>query len=142
MAMGLKCILAVGFQPEEETIIQTQWFRSGLRVPLRFASDGRVALELIPRATQFYERPDLVILKLREKPDSGWEFLASMRKQRKYREVLMVVCGESLSDDAIERAYAIGADSCVDKSSDFRQLFQLLHRVERFWFDPPLKMVA
>ena len=140
--MSLKCILVVGFQIEEEQIIQRQWFKSGLRVPLRFASDAEIALELIPKSRQFYEKPDLVIVKLKQEQDIGWDFLTSMRKQPKNREVLVIVCAENFSAEAVERAYALGADSCVDMSSDFCQLFRLLHRVERHWFEPPDRMVA
>jgi CheY-like chemotaxis protein len=142
MGMSLKCILVVGFKIEEEQIIQRQWFKSGLRVPLRFASDAEIALELIPKSRHFYERPDLVIVKLKEDQDNGWEFLTSMRQQPKHREVLVIVCAENFSAEAAERAYALGADSCVDMSSDFWQLFRLLHRVERHWFEPPDRMVA
>jgi CheY-like chemotaxis protein len=138
MNVDSKCILIVGFNGNDQWLLQRQWFNSGLRTPIRFGDDC-TAMGILSAKDRMRWKAEVVLLEWKADETSGLEFLKWVRQQPHLREVILMVCSENCSDQRVKEAYAQGADCCVKKSADFAEVIQMLRRVENYWFShPPL----
>ncbi len=79
----------------------------------RMARDGLEALEKIEE-----EKPDLIVLDLGMPRMDGLELCRRLRREKRYRDLYVIVL-TALGDDAdITRAHEAGADECLGKPLD------------------------
>ena len=134
---SIKYILVVGFPKDDEWELQRQWFRSGLKIPLRFIPNWRGQVPTGLTITRRPWKPDLILFEAQDPGGLGVDLLRYVRTQPALREVIMVACAEDCSDENVKRAYSLGADCCVRKSNGFAEVLQLLRKVEAYWFGHP-----
>jgi CheY-like chemotaxis protein len=109
-----------------------QFFRDALRevsdaIRLEVAGNG---IELIERLNrQMGSRPYLVFLDLNMPRKNGYECLAEIRKQGKFKGLPVVVISTSIQQDAVERVYRLGASLYIVKPNDYRQLKKIIDEV-------------
>src|SRR5437867_8670656 len=127
MSLQARCILAVGFGFDDEWRLEKAWMESGLEMALRFAPEETEAM----RRLQQRETPPTPAVLL---VNSGRkELLRWVRRQQSLRELIAIVCDGECNEEEIKRAYALGADACARKGSDFAEAIRLLKRVEDYW---------
>ena len=115
--------------------------KAGVNAPMHFVRDGIEAMDYLRGVPPFDNRdkhplPNLLVLDLKMPQVGGLEVLAWLRKQPASDEVTVVVLSGSCWQADIDRAYALGAKFCVKKSFDFRQVGDVVNRMEKQWSIP------
>jgi len=102
-------------------------------------SDGEEALDYLFRRGRYAARerdgPRVVLLDLKMPRLSGFEVLQELRKDRRTREMPVVVLTSSRLDDDVNRAYAQGANSYVVKPVDYGEFARRLGDVGSYWIE-------
>ncbi|MBI4660073.1 MAG: response regulator [Verrucomicrobia bacterium] len=113
---------------------------AGLNHPLRVAPNGRDAIDYLDGHGKYADRtefplPRLVLLDLKLPEVSGLEVLKWIRSQGKFNTLVVVMLAASHLDDAIPRAYALGANSFLVKPSSLDELAKMLRLIKEYWLE-------
>jgi CheY-like chemotaxis protein len=105
---------------------------------LQVVEDGDEAIAYLKGAGKFgdrekYPMPQLVLLDLKLPRLNGFEVLAWMRNEEKYRRMPVVVVSSSNHDADVRRAYDAGANSYLVKPVDFNGLVELAKALHSYW---------
>jgi CheY-like chemotaxis protein len=91
------------------------------------ASNGREALEQI----EIPPPPDLIFLDLNMPVMNGYETLAALKKQHKYKDIPIVIFTTSKNSQDVQRSQELGANLFLTKPADFgilcSKLLKILH---------------
>ena len=125
-------ILLVDDAPQERELIQA--CLEGLDLPLEVYAvrDGEQALAHLQSDKP---RPHLVLIDLNMPGGGGHEVLTLRADDADLRTIPFVVLSGSESEDDVELAYALGANSYVVKPADFDRLREMLGQLLRYWFE-------
>lgn len=105
--------------------------RSNLCNPVVRAIDGQQALQVL--ATN--PRPGLVLLDLNMPGMGGARVLEAIKSSDELRRVPVVVLTTSNDPRDIDRCYALGANSYVQKPVDLDGLFAAMRRLKEYWIE-------
>jgi CheY-like chemotaxis protein len=125
-------ILLVEDNPADVRLIREALNHGGAPKILRVAEDGVEALEMLAAAGPV---PDLIVLDLSLPRMNGHELLAHIRAGPRTRLIPVVIFSSSASEEDISMAYGQFANCYVSKPGDLDRFFEVLHRIESFWFD-------
>jgi len=101
-----------------------------------FASNGKVAAEVLTSALQDpaqHSTPPLVFLDLNMPEMNGFEFLRWLREENKMHALPVVILSTSESPRDILTAYQLGANAYLVKSSNLRELGNMIQSAHDFW---------
>lgn len=120
-------ILAVEDDANDALLLKLAFAKAGVTAPIHFVGDGIEALDYLRGAPPFGERaehppPNLLVLDLKMPRADGFEVLAWIRQRPGRERMTIAVLTGSCSQADIERAYGLGANFCLNKRLDFRQL--------------------
>jgi len=107
---------------------------SGLSL-LHVARNGPDALEFLRRQGRYTgaRRPGLVLLDVNMPGMSGFEVLQAMKADPALLSIPVIVLTVSCSEDDIERAYAGGAVSFVQKPVGLERFRTVVQGLDRYW---------
>jgi len=131
-------ILIAEDDPNDEFLLKRALNKGGVRAPVHFVHDGKEAVEYLARglsvgAGMSASRPNLLLLDLKMPRLNGFEVLEWVRTQSALKDLVVVVFSSSdLEEDKLQ-AYALGADSYVQKPYYPQDLLQFAQRLESFW---------
>jgi CheY-like chemotaxis protein len=131
-------ILVAEDDPNDVFLLERALRKGGVKAPVHFVADGQRAIEYLartisPEATHPIRRPNLLLLDLKLPRLNGFEVLEWIRTQPALNDLVVVVLSSSgLQEDKLQ-AYALGADSYVEKPSYPQDLVQFAQRLESFW---------
>ena len=136
MSLGALRILYVTDQRVDQALAGIAIDKSDLDVWLYNARSTQHALDWLEGAGAYSDRllhpfPDLVMLDLGVSLASGLDLLARM-KCSTYSSVPVVVFSSPGWEPEVERALQLGADICVEKPSDFKELPIALRSIYEF----------
>jgi CheY-like chemotaxis protein len=136
-------ILLVEDNPADVKITQRALRESGLSVELIVVRDGQEALEYLMRQGQYadssgWRRPDLILLDVNLPRLDGREVLERLRATAEYRIVPVVALTTSRRPADIERMYACGANTYIEKPAEFPRFVQVLRTIHAYWLDTAL----
>jgi CheY-like chemotaxis protein len=124
-------ILIVDDDDDDQYLIRAAFEKDSSRYNLQFAADGTDILENIA-GSQFL--PDLILLDLNMPVISGFEVLKHLKDSPIYRHVPVVILTTSESQDDIDRAYAMGANTFITKPINHQALIDLAEQIRLYWF--------
>ncbi|MCC2958059.1 response regulator [Massilia sp. IC2-477] len=138
-ATGLPVILLVEDNPDDVLLARRAVKKAALSVSLQVVQDGDEAVAYLDGGAHFADRerhplPDLVLLDLKLPKRSGLEVLRWVRSQSVLDATPVVVLTSSGEDEDIQKAYALGANSYLQKPVAFHGLVQLLGVLDLYWF--------
>lgn len=138
-ATGLPVILLVEDNPDDVLLARRAVKKAALPVSLQAVEDGDEAVAYLGGSGQFGERarhplPSLVLLDLKLPKRSGLEVLRWVRSQPELDTTPVVVLTSSGEDEDIQKAYALGANSYLQKPVAFNGLVRLLGVLDLYWF--------
>lgn len=138
-ATGLPVILLVEDNPDDVLLVRRAVKKAALPVSLQVVEDGDEAVAYLDGSAHFADRerhplPDLVLLDLKLPKRSGLEVLRWVRSQSVLDATPVVVLTSSGEDEDIQKAYALGANSYLQKPVAFNGLVQLLGVLDLYWF--------
>jgi CheY-like chemotaxis protein len=88
------------------------------------ANDGHNALEVL--AYDLIVLPDVIFLDLNMPKMSGIEFLAAIKKDRRYKRIPVIIYSTSSNPEDLRKCEELGATEFVTKPSDFQDLIKTL----------------
>ncbi|HWW01478.1 MAG TPA: response regulator [Candidatus Acidoferrum sp.] len=134
-------ILVAEDNATQALMLKVAFDQAELTVPTHFVRDGMEALNYLRGVPPFDNRakhplPDLLVLDLKMPRMDGFEVLTWLRQQPGSQRITVVVLSGTTWPADIQRAYALGADFCLNKLFGFRQLVDVVERMEEKWSHP------
>jgi chemotaxis family two-component system response regulator Rcp1 len=104
-------------------------------VTLSVTRDGEEAIRFLRREGEYQSarRPDLILLDLRLPKKSGFEVLREIKEDRTISDIPVVVHTSSEVDTDIQRAYALHANSYINKARQLDDLTTTMQALVDFW---------
>jgi two-component system response regulator len=140
-------ILLVEDNPADVKITQRALRESGAPVELIVVRDGQEAVDYLLRQGAHahaadWRSPDLILLDLNLPGMTGHQVLERVRSEPCLRAVPVVVLTTSRRQEDIQKMYASGANTYIEKPQDFSRFVQALQTIHRYWLDlallPPM----
>lgn len=130
-------ILLVEDNPGDIRLIMEAFKESGFSSRLNIARDGEQALEFLRQQGEYAKspRPAFIILDLNLPRKDGREVLMEIKKDKKLRQIPVVVLSTSTSKEDVMRAYDLHANCYVPKPLDIEHLVHLGKSLEEFWLN-------
>ena len=131
-------ILLVDNDPRDIESIQRAFKQARITNPLRVVTDGSSAMDYLSGAGIYGDRsqypfPLLVLLELNLPKISGLKVLQWIRKQPALVHLRVVILTSARQAGDTERAFAMGANSYLNKPGNFEQLVMLMNGLELRW---------
>lgn len=107
--------------------------------PLNVVTDGVQAVEYLTKALQAetaedaVTRPGLVLLDLKLPRMKGLEVLAWIRAQKQLATIPVVIMSSSIEPNDVKEAYALGANSFLQKPPTGAKLIELMASLSAYW---------
>ena len=113
---------------------------SRLANDLRFVEDGVELLQYLRHEGKYTSeedspRPGLILLDLNMPRVDGREALAEIKRAPELRMIPVVILTNSRVDEDIYQSYDLGVNSYIVKPVTFEALVDILHALERYWFE-------
>jgi CheY-like chemotaxis protein len=138
-AAGLPVLLLVEDNPDDVLLARRAVKKAALPVSMQVVEDGDEAVAYLEGSGRFGDRvghplPALVLLDLKLPKRPGLEVLRWVRSRPELDTTPVVVLTSSGEDEDIQKAYALGANSYLQKPVAFNGLVQLLGVLDLYWF--------
>lgn len=135
---GSPTILLVEDTLDDVLLMRRAFRKAGLAVALAVAEDGDLAIEYLQGRGRYVDRvrhpwPALVLLDLKLPRTGGIEVLTWIRGEAARASLPVVVFSSSRQPEDIERAYAAGANSYLQKPLKFDALLDLVGHLYGYW---------
>jgi CheY-like chemotaxis protein len=106
--------------------------------PVSTAADGMEVLDYLIGNGKYQDRavyplPALMLLDLKMPRKGGLEVLQWIREQPKFRNLVVIILTTSLEPSDIEKAYALGANSYLQKPSNIEILSEMMQAIKKYW---------
>jgi CheY-like chemotaxis protein len=133
-------ILMAEDDSDDRLLAREALLEAGLPGDLRFVENGAELVDYLRHQNQFSApgsapRPSLILLDLNMPRKDGREALKEIRSDRELRRIPVVVFTTSRADADIERAYELGANSCISKPTAFDALVKVMRAIGQYWFE-------
>ena len=144
-----KIILSVEDSEDDVIFLKRAIKKADITGPLlQVVSDGRTAIQYLEGEGKFTDReqfplPSLILLDLKLPQMPGFEVLKWIRSQPFYQTFIVVVLTSSDLEEDKDRAYRLGANSYLVKTSSTDELVNMVKLIHRYWLElnsapPPL----
>lgn len=136
--MTVSDILLVEDNPDDVELTRLAFVEAGQPHRLHVVSDGAEAVDYLLARGRHAERdpaalPALVLLDLNLPRLDGHEVLQAIRADATTRCLPVVVLTTSIEPSDVERAYARGANSYIQKPVEFDRFVDVVRQVGRYW---------
>ena len=133
-----KSILQVEDDENDIFLMRHVFEEAGIGSPLHVVTDGEMAMDYLSGKGQFADRkkyplPCLVLLDLKMPRRNGLEVLAWIRQHPQLKSLVVVFFSSSAETQDVERAYALGANSYIQKPSSPVQLREVAQLIKGWW---------
>lgn len=135
-----KTILIVEDSDDDFFATQRAFKRAGLSNPLRRCTNGDQAVDYLFRRGEFADpatspRPSVVLLDLNLPGLDGRDVLRMVKADPELHKIPVIVLTTSAAEQDIERCYADGANTYVQKPVDLQGFFEAVSRLKDYWFE-------
>lgn len=112
----------------------------GVDLPVHFAADGHEVIEYLEGNPPFdnpvrYPLPNLMLVDLDLPRLDGFKVLEWVRSHPRLCRMFIVALTSSDRTQEMERAYGLGADSCIVRPEKPGELVELVSGLQRRWAD-------
>jgi two-component system, chemotaxis family, response regulator Rcp1 len=128
-------ILLVEDSPGDVRLVREALKETSITVQLAVARDGVEAMNYLREAEMgVAPSPDLILLDLNLPRKNGREVLVEVKGSTEWRQIPVLVMTSSRSDDDIQQAYTLNANSYIAKPDDLQGYIDVVRTIEEFWF--------
>ena len=132
-------ILMADDDEEDCMLAQDALIEAKLANDLHIVSDGEELLQYLRNEGRYgniskYPRPGLILLDLNMPKIDGRQALEEIRADDKLKDIPVVVMTTSQAEEDVLRSYLTGANSYITKPVSFEGLVEVMHTLERYWF--------
>lgn len=137
---GKQLILIIEDSDDDYFATQKAFKKAGLLNPIRRCSSGDQAIDYLFRRGEFAApgtapRPAIILLDLNLPGLDGRDVLRLAKSDQQVRRIPIIVLTTSSSRQDIERCYADGANTYVQKPVDIEGFLQAVCRLRDFWLE-------
>jgi CheY-like chemotaxis protein len=134
------CILLMEDNADDAFLLQLAFRRAQVPNPIVVVRDGEQALDYLAGRGAYADRarwplPVLALLDLRLPRASGLEVLAWLRSRPVMRRLPVVVLTSGSVPGELDRAYELGANSCLLKPLGFEALQAMVRALAEWWLE-------
>jgi two-component system response regulator len=131
-------ILLVEDSPDDVFFMKRALQIAGSNASVQVAEDGQVALDYFNGVGPFANRaefpiPGVVLLDLRMPRVPGFEVLKWLRENADLNCIPVIILSSSREETDIQKAYRLGANSYLVKTSDTKQLGAMAKAIVDYW---------
>ena len=131
-------ILMVEDDPNDVALLKRAFRKARLVNPVHVTNDADQAQAYLSGNGDYdegahFRLPALVLLDLKLPGRSGHEVLRWIRAQPEFARMPVVVLSASREDTDVERAYALGANSYLQKPASFEALLDMVSTLNLYW---------
>ncbi len=125
------CIFAVDDDDDDRILIETA-LKSYSDCTVTFFEDGE---ELLAKLSEIPEEnlPTLILLDIDMPRINGYETLKELRAKPGLRSIPVLVLSGNHDEQAVRKAYELGANTFISKPNTFNELDGLLKLTYQFW---------
>jgi CheY-like chemotaxis protein len=124
-------VLIIDDDEDDQFLLKNAFEKDSALYKLRFASNGTDVLDNIDNPDFL---PDLVLLDLNMPIIDGFEILTHLKNSEHYRQVPVLILTTSDSEDDINLAYELGANTFLSKPNEHQKLVELAEQIRKYWF--------
>ncbi|MDO1449013.1 response regulator [Rhodocytophaga aerolata] len=131
-------ILLVEDNPGDVRLTQEALKQSDFRTTLQVVGDGEEALRFLRKENGFAQvfTPDLVLLDLNLPKKNGFEVLETLRQDKNFKQIPVVVLTTSVAEEDIIRTHHANANCYISKPFDFTQFLMALQIINQSKYSP------
>jgi len=132
-----KEILLVEDNPGDVYIVRSSLADSKLEHNFYHVRDGEEIMAYL-RHEDGYKNvafPDLILLDLNLPKKNGFEVLAEIKTNPKFKIIPVIILTSSNADKDIVRSYMLHANSYIVKPTNYFNFFQAIKKLEFFWLN-------
>lgn len=141
-------ILLVEDNEDDVFFLQRAMKSAGLNYPIVVATDGQQAIDYLSGAKEFSDRakfpvPELVLLDIKLPKVHGLDVLKWIRSESSLQTLVVVMLTTSHLEVDVDRAYRLGANSFLVKTSASEKLERMLRSIHDYWLQlnhPPPRL--
>jgi len=131
-------ILLAEDDPNDVLLIQRAFQRTHVANPLEVVRNGDEAVAYLSGQGKFADRarhplPVLMLIDLKMPRKTGLEVLEWVRQQPGLKRLPIIVMTSSNQSPDVNRAYELGANSCLVKPAGFDRLLELVKNLDMYW---------
>jgi CheY-like chemotaxis protein len=125
-------ILLVEDSPSDANLAVAALKEGGVRNRVHHVEDGAEAMAFLRREQPFPDapRPDLILLDLNLPRMDGYQVLAEVRKDARFRDIPAVVLTASADPRDVEESYKLGANYYITKPADLHEFITTMEAVK------------
>ena len=127
-----KQILLVEDNPDDVELTRIAFAEAGCDHQMTVVSDGAEAVSYL-QGRAVSELPALVLLDLNLPRLDGREVLQAIRAEPATRSLPVVVLTTSAEPFDVEKVYALGANSYIQKPVDFERFVEVVRQIGLYW---------
>ena len=90
--------------------------------------------EVIPFLNTTARKPCLIVLRINALPDTGLEVLRQIKTNISFKHIPVIILGESTMPDWVNRCYAAGANTVINKPSTVELTGIKIDTFIKYWF--------
>lgn len=133
-------ILHVEDNADDVMLVGLAFRKAGTAAILEVATDGEKAIAALSHCSPSI--PVCVLLDIKLPSISGFEVLAWIRSQPRFKRLPVIMLTSSLLPDDINRAYDLGANSYLVKPPELDLLVTLARMIDEYWVRTNTRPVA
>ncbi|MCB0580494.1 MAG: response regulator [Phaeodactylibacter sp.] len=129
-------ILLIEDNPGDVRLTQEALKEGKKSIVLEVATDGIEALKFLRRQDAYTEKPtpDLILLDLNLPKWDGREVLREIKNDPQLKRIPVIVLTTSNAGADVLKCYDLHANCFINKPIDFDNFFDIIHKIEEFWF--------
>ena len=135
--MVMKAILYVEDNPLDVDLTLEAFKENKIANPIVVVHDGIEALEYLRREGPFQDRktknPSMILLDLKMPRMNGLEFLAIVKKDKKFKRIPIIMLTSSREETDLIKGYDLGINAYIVKPVNFDSLIDIVKQMVDFW---------
>jgi CheY-like chemotaxis protein len=131
-------ILLVEDSPDDVLFVRRAMSKAGITNPLHIATNGDEAVQYFTKLVKGSSNapcPCLVLLDLQLPQIKGLDVLKWIREHPEWQTLIVIIHSSSHLETEIERAYQLGANSFLVKTSSGEELVRMMSLVKAYWLE-------
>ena len=91
--------------------------------------------EVLPFLRSADALPMLIMLRINSVPETGLFVLTNLRSEKRFRQLPVIILGENTQPELVEKCYAAGANTVINKPFTFDQANLKINSFIQYWFN-------
>lgn len=133
-------ILIAEDDPDDRLIIKDAFEEAGVHHVIHYVEDGQELMDYLCLRGKYSwpnhsSRPGIILLDLNMPKKNGQDALREIKSDQNLKRIPVVVMTTSKRVEDIGLLYDLGANSYIQKPTDFTTLVTIVKALSRYWFE-------